>query len=182
MLRLLNAQIHGIRIGVLGAKIIVKPLPYLKEAICAISGPAAGFLPLFTACYAPHIALIGLAQSCYNLLPIYPLDGGRAVRCIFLHIFPLKIADILSSTLSLLTIIFLTIHCVRISIMYTLGWVPTFYLAIALLLILKNSLQSVEKNSTIQRRTNLRGNQYDFVTSKSTSASAKACTIYRRRI
>ena len=61
------------------------PLPELsrgKELLCALAGPVGGFLLLPLLRFSPEIALCGLAQSLYNLLPVYPLDGGRALACL----------------------------------------------------------------------------------------------------
>ena len=51
-----------------------------QEWISALAGPAGSLLlglimPLF-----PGVAIIGMVQGIINLLPIYPRDGGRALR------------------------------------------------------------------------------------------------------
>lgn len=59
------------------------PLPEMsrgREVLCALAGPVGGLCLLLLARWAPRLALCGAMQSAYNLLPIYPLDGGRALQ------------------------------------------------------------------------------------------------------
>lgn len=53
-----------------------------KEALCALAGPVGSFSVVLLAEYFPEAALFGLVQGLYNLLPVYPLDGGRILRCL----------------------------------------------------------------------------------------------------
>lgn len=52
-----------------------------RELLCVLAGPAVSFSLLALARFFPRIAICGLVQGIYNLLPIYPLDGGKALRC-----------------------------------------------------------------------------------------------------
>lgn len=76
-IRLLGADARKIQVGSTGAKIHTCFSDPWREFLCAAAGPGAGLLLLLAARWFPRIAVCGLVQSIYNLLPIYPLDGGR---------------------------------------------------------------------------------------------------------
>ena len=54
----------------------------IREAICALAGPLGSFSLLLISEYFPEAAVCGLIQGAYNLIPVYPLDGGRLMRCL----------------------------------------------------------------------------------------------------
>lgn len=96
VLRLCGARVYALRLGVLGAVLETDcaRLPYGRELAGIVSGPAANFLAAAglaaasrfrAAAFArsPFAALCGanLALCAFNLLPVRPLDGGRALEC-----------------------------------------------------------------------------------------------------
>lgn len=83
-IRIFRVRILKIEIGILGAKIEAEPMHTATECICALVGPVGALSVLLFSRYIPRIALCVFAQSAYNLLPVYPLDGGRALRCILI--------------------------------------------------------------------------------------------------
>lgn len=85
-LRLCHIRIDGIRIGFLGAEISTASLTPLQELLCAGAGPLCSFSLLLAVSDYPAAAMIGLVQGIFNLLPIYPLDGGRMLRSIVILI------------------------------------------------------------------------------------------------
>ena len=87
-LRLLKRRIRFVEIGFGGVILHTEPMPPHEELICTLAGPLGGLSLLFAARWIPMTALCAAFQSLYNLLPIYPSDGGRALRCgamILLH-------------------------------------------------------------------------------------------------
>ena len=87
-LKFCGVNIYRIHIKTHGAVIETEALSSLKELICAAAGPAGSFLCLIFMRHFPMLALCGLLQGSYNLLPIYPLDGGRIVHAFTVILFP----------------------------------------------------------------------------------------------
>ena len=87
-IRLVRGKLDFVSLGIHGAAITVDDLSLPKECFCALAGPAGGLFLLLFARWIPRIAICAAIQSLYNLLPLYPLDGGRALRCVSMMISP----------------------------------------------------------------------------------------------
>lgn len=83
-IRLLGGRITRLRLTAVGAELALdgaRPLSYGRECIAALAGPAASLLTAELAARGGLFLLAGLSlgQGLFNLLPILPLDGGRAL-------------------------------------------------------------------------------------------------------
>ena len=79
-LRIFRAHVLRLTLGYNGAVMHTEGMLPWQELICTLSGPAAGVILLLLSGWFPLLAACGLIQSIYNMLPFYPLDGGRAIR------------------------------------------------------------------------------------------------------
>lgn len=80
--RLLGGEILFLKIGAGGMVMDTTPFSAWQELVCALAGPGGSFLLTVLGAHFPYLALWGFFQGCFNLLPIFPLDGGRALRCV----------------------------------------------------------------------------------------------------
>ena len=85
-LALMRVRVHKLQLTFSGAILMTEPLRYSREIIAAAAGPAVNALLLAVFAKAqPQAAFVNLLLLCYNLLPFYPLDGGRILRAL-LHL------------------------------------------------------------------------------------------------
>lgn len=137
---LCGGTIKRLTLGSGGAVMEVESMTRGRELICALAGPFGGLLLLLFSRWIPRIAICAGVQSLYNLLPVYPLDGGRALRCGAALLLPgrgERICVILENC-CLLCAFLLAVYA---SFWLKLGFVPIAFAAI-LLLKRKNTLQT----------------------------------------
>ena len=79
---LMGEEIFDIRISMFGSTIETHPVKKGREVVCAAFGPLGSLIFSSVFSFFPEAALCALVQGLYNLLPVYPLDGGRILHCL----------------------------------------------------------------------------------------------------
>lgn len=112
--KLLGGEIVCLRVTAVGGELRLSyrhVLSYGRELAAALAGPAANFIAVFLAVKLPKasweiawlFAGLNLAIGCFNLLPAYPLDGGRAIRLMIAMLWSAEAAEGAARVLSYLT-------------------------------------------------------------------------------
>lgn len=134
-LKLSGSKIYLIKLGFCGAKIEVQLTPGIKSAFCALAGPMGGLLLLCVYRIAPRTALCALSQSLFNLLPIYPMDGGRVLEGLICAVAGEGKTRRFISAVERITRVLLLLISIYVSVIWHLGLLPAI---ICILLFLRS--------------------------------------------
>lgn len=101
-LKLCGGHIAQLQIGAMGAVIETAPMSGRHSALCVLAGPLGGLLLTLLYPWFPRLAFCAGLQSLWNLLPIYPMDGGRVLRDALTPICTERTRDRIETVVSLL--------------------------------------------------------------------------------
>ncbi len=79
---------NSFRLYAFGARLSLPPMSRGRELLCTLAGPAGSLLLCAGIRWFPRVAICAACHLMYNLLPIYPMDGGRALQCVLSVLLP----------------------------------------------------------------------------------------------
>ncbi len=145
---LFGGTIHRMTIGPGGAVLETAPMTPWQAFFSILAGPLGSFSLLLVRTWAPKAAICGLLQGLFNLLPILPLDGGRALVCLSRLFFSEETGDKICMTAAILCQAALLAGGFWFSIVKNLGWGP---LILALFLLTRTGFGKKSCNEGILR-------------------------------
>ena len=149
-LKLCGCRLAGFSIGSSGATIETEPLSPVAEMICSLAGPLGSLALLLVARWMPHIALCAAVQGIFNLLPVYPLDGGRIIggllRLILQNDKRERVSTVIERTcIGLLTVI--GIYCTAV---LHFGYLPVIIVAFLVMRVFLRKIPCKEAQLAVQ--------------------------------
>lgn len=113
-----------LRLSFDGARMQLPEMSRGREALCAIAGPAGSLCLLLIAKWLPRVAICATIQAMYNLLPVYPMDGGRALQSALSLLLPPRLAANICSWVEILCILALFTLAIYGCVWLKLGLFP----------------------------------------------------------
>ena len=150
---------HYIALKILGIKIFhvsfhfgrinihTEAMSPLQQIITAIAGPVAGALLSLISFDMELVHIFALIQTCCNLIPLYPTDGGRVVTGILKLLLKADTASKVHSAIETVTSWILLLAAVVVSASFHLG--PWLLLGI-IFFLLKIKLSCKQERQEIQ--------------------------------
>ncbi len=120
---LCGGTLSGMQIDSIGAQMYIGGLSAARELLCALAGPVGALCLVFAARWFPATAVCAVFQSAYNLLPIYPLDGGRALKCALEMAMP-RYAERVCRAVTIGTMTLIWLGAVYAAVGWNLGLMP----------------------------------------------------------
>jgi len=86
LIKCVKGHIYDICLRPSGLVIHAEPMPIQQAVICTLAGPVGSLLLILFSRFFPLLAICGCIQGIFNLLPLYPLDGGKILFMLFFEI------------------------------------------------------------------------------------------------
>lgn len=131
-IRMLSGRGVSVRFYAFAARMPLPEMSRWREMVCALAGPLLGLCLVLLGRWLPRTAICAAIQSIYNLMPIYPLDGGRALRCLLSMTMPPQAAGKACRMTQILCKALVCLIALYAAIRFDLGLLPLIPAALLL--------------------------------------------------
>jgi len=152
---LCGGAVSAVQIDAWGVSMEILPMEPIRECFCALAGPCGSLLLLLLRTWFPGLALCGLLQAAFNLLPVFPLDGGRALRCLIQLWLPHRLHHAVYAWMQRIVLGLLIVVATYLQTGFQLGMLPILVVGILLM-----------KNIRIKNLANRNRNRYNSLTNQ----------------
>lgn len=142
-------RVFRIVIGPFGASMETEAMGQGRELLCALAGPLGSFMLVLLFRWVPGIALCGLIQGLFNMLPIYPMDGGRILNCL-LELLKIPHRTRISEAVELMTALGILVLGLWGKWNWNLGWGGVIVGVVLLLRIFRRKTPCKESRFGVQ--------------------------------
>ena len=149
-LKLCGCTCHSIVVGSGGALMETEIESPGKEVLCAIAGPLGSLMLIFLFPWIPRIALCALIQGLYNLIPVYPLDGGRFVRGLLQLLVKNRNYLSFAKNIEVICVLLLTVLSLYCLIVLRLGYLPLILASMLLYRVFQRKLSCKQAQLAVQ--------------------------------
>lgn len=147
---LCGGRITAFRIGQGGAVLETGALSTGYELVCALAGPAGSLLLLAASQVWPLLAVCAFVQGIFNLMPVYPMDGGRVLHCAASLLFGQargwQVTTFIEGCFRIALLLFVIILCLR----YSLGLLPLLLCVLPLYRVIRRKTPCKDRPLAVQ--------------------------------
>lgn len=134
---LVRGNISQVKISTKGMEMITQIDSFSGNLISSLAGPAGSALILLFSKSFPRLALCATVHLCFNLLPIYPLDGGRVIKLLLSKVLSASAVATVMMTVENAILILITATALVLCFACHLGALPMLALVMIVLRIKK---------------------------------------------
>ena len=147
---LTGGRIWGLCIGATGIFMETSPMETGQELFCALAGPAGSFLLVFLLPVCPRLAICAGIQGLFNLLPVYPMDGGRVLQAACQLIFSDDWSKKICSAAKWAVVMAAIVAALVATFRYKAGIFPVLLAGFLLSKVLEGKIPCKEGNLAVQ--------------------------------